>query len=64
MLGNNIATSLGFNDIKRMLTDYTSTRHNIENYQFQGTGIIIDGIYYYQVPEEKVQKVNAMIVES
>jgi len=63
ILGNNMATSLDFSDMKRLLTGYTDTRHNIESYQMQGTGKTINGIYYYIVPEEEIQKVHAMITD-
>lgn len=63
ILGHNMSTSLDFDDMKRLLTGYAGTRHNVESYQVQGTGQTIDGIYYYIVPEEEVQKVHAMIVD-
>lgn len=63
ILGGNMELSLDFDDMKRLLTGYTDTRKNVESYQVQGTGQKIDGIYYYIVPEEEVQKVHSMIVE-
>lgn len=62
ILGNNMATSLDFDDMKRMLTGYMTTRHNIDSYQIQGEGTMLNGIYYYVVPEEEVQHVHNMIV--
>lgn len=63
ILGGNMATSLDFDDMKRLMTGYTGTRNNVESYQVQGSGTTIDGVYYYIVPEEEVQKVHAMIVD-
>lgn len=62
ILGNNMSTSLDFSDMTRLLTGYSSTRNNVEQYQVQGSGTIINGIYYYVVSEEEVQKVHNMIV--
>lgn len=62
ILGNNMSTSLDFDDMKRLLTGYRGTRHNIESYQVQGSGTTIDGTYYYIVSEEEIQKVHDMIV--
>lgn len=60
--GNNMSTSLNFDDMKRLLSGYMSTRHNIDNYQIQGKGTTINGTYFYIVSEEEVQKVHNMIV--
>jgi len=62
ILGNNMSTSLDFSDMTRLLTGYSSTRNNVEQYQVQGSGTMINGIYYYVVSEEEVQKVHNMIV--
>lgn len=62
ILGNNMTTSLDFSDMKRLLTGYSSTRNNVEQYQVQGSGKMINGIYYYIVSEEEVRKVHDMIV--
>lgn len=62
ILGNNMATSLDFSDMTRLLTGYTSTRRNVEQYQIQGTGQMIGGIYYYIVSEDEIRKVHDMIV--
>lgn len=57
-----MTTSLDFSDMKRLLTGYSSTRNNVEQYQVQGSGKMINGIYYYIVSEEEVRKVHDMIV--
>lgn len=62
ILGNNMSTSLDFSDMTKLLTGYSSTRNNVEQYQVQGSGAMIDGLYYYIVSEEEVQKVYNMII--
>src|SRR5699024_6588285 len=62
ILGDNMHTSLDFSDMTKLATGYSSARKNVEQYQMQGTGTMIGGIYYYIVPEEEVQKVHNMII--
>jgi len=61
ILGDNMGTSLDFEDMRRLLSGYTSTRHDVESYQVQGSGTMIDGTYFYIVSDEERQKVNRMI---
>lgn len=63
ILGNNMATNLDFDDMKKLLTGYTNARKNFTDYQVQGTGQKIDGIYYLIVPKEEISKVHGMITE-
>lgn len=62
ILGDNMSTSLDFDDMKRLLTGYTGTRNNVESYQVQGEGTMIDGTYFYIVSDEERQNVHQMIV--
>lgn len=61
VLGNNMATNMDFDDMKKLFNGYRNTRKNIDSYQMQGSGTNIDGIYYLMVPDEEVQKVHDMI---
>ncbi|WP_066191672.1 MULTISPECIES: LCP family glycopolymer transferase [Gracilibacillus] len=61
IMGNNMATSLTYDDMKALLSGYRGTRNNPTSYLMQGSGTTIDGIYYYIVPEEEVTKVREMI---
>lgn len=61
ILGNNMATNMDFDDMKKLLTDYRNTRKNLEDYQMKGEGTRIDGVYYMVVNEEEVAKVREMI---
>jgi LCP family protein required for cell wall assembly len=63
ILGNNMATNLDFEDMKKLMSGYRDTRKDITNYQMAGNGTNIDGIYYLLVPDEEVQKVHNMIEE-
>ncbi|MEN1968873.1 LCP family protein [Lentibacillus sp. N15] len=61
VLGNNMATNLDFDDMKKLFSGYKDTRKQIENYMMEGSGTKIDGIYYLIVPDEEVAKVHGMI---
>src|SRR5699024_5930160 len=63
ILGNNMATNLDFDDMKKLLSGYNDTRKNFVDYQMEGSGTNIDGVYYLIVPDEEVQKVQGMIEE-
>ncbi len=63
ILGNNMDTNLDFDDMKKLLSGYSNTRSNMENYQMSGSGTTIDGIYYLIVPDEEIEKVKQMIAE-
>lgn len=63
ILGNNMDTNLDFDDMKKLLSGYSNTRNNMENYQMSGSGTTIDGIYYLIVPDEEIEKVKQMIAE-
>lgn len=62
IMGDNMGTSLDFEDMRSLLSGYTGTRHDVESYQVQGSGKMIDGTYFYIVSDEERQKVNQMIM--
>ncbi|WP_100010106.1 LCP family protein [Lentibacillus sediminis] len=62
VLGNNMSTNMDFADMRNLLLNYNSVRHNAVSYMMQGSGTTIDGTYYYIVPDEEVAKVHEMIV--
>jgi len=62
IMGNNMSTSLDFDDTKALLNGYMDTRKNTTSYQVKGSGTTIGGIYYYIVPDEEVTKVRDMII--
>src|SRR5699024_12260082 len=63
ILGVNMATSLDFDDIKKLLSGYKDTRKNFTDYQIEGNGTKINGVYYLIVPDEEIEKVHGMIEE-
>ncbi len=61
VLGNNMATNMDFDMMKDMLLNYRSAKENLTTYQMTGQNERIDGIFYYQVPDEEIQKVHDKI---
>ncbi|MBM7539935.1 LCP family protein [Amphibacillus cookii] len=61
ILGNNMGTNLEFNDMLTLLQHYRNTRRNFESYQIQGSGTMINNVYYYIVPDQEIVKVREMI---
>lgn len=63
ILGDNMATNLDFDDMKKLLSGYKDTRKNFTDYQIEGNGTKINGVYYLIVPDEEIAKVHGMIEE-
>lgn len=61
VLGDNMKTNLDFDDMKALLANYRDTRKQMGEYQIQGEGTSINGIYYYIVNEQERQKVKEML---
>ncbi|GGK00895.1 transcriptional regulator LytR [Lentibacillus kapialis] len=61
VLGNNMKTTMDFDDMKRLFNSYRDTRKNIASYQMKGNGTNIDGTYYLMVSEDEVAKVHGMV---
>lgn len=61
ILGDNMATNMDFDDMKNLLADYRDTRKNFTDYQMEGEGTNIGGVYYIIISDEEVAKVKGMI---
>lgn len=51
-LQKNLETNFTIQEMFDIQKDYRGASENIEQKQLQGTGTIIKGIYYYQIPEQ------------
>ncbi|QXE01056.1 LCP family protein [Terribacillus sp. DMT04] len=60
-LGNNVKTNMDFSTMTDLFKNYRNVRQNAENYQMQGAGTKIDGVYYYEIPQNERDKVHDMI---
>ncbi|AOM81675.1 LCP family glycopolymer transferase [Salisediminibacterium beveridgei] len=57
-LGSNVNTNLDFDSMTKLMNHYHSSRHNSETLEIEGSGTTINGIWYYEVPEEERQRVS------
>nr|WP_318539435.1 LCP family protein [Terribacillus saccharophilus] len=60
-LGNNVETNMDFSTMTDLFKNYRNVRQNSENYQMQGAGTTIDGVYYYEITQDERNKVHDMI---
>ncbi|WP_173915550.1 LCP family protein [Halobacillus sp. Marseille-Q1614] len=63
VLGNNAATNMKFKDIKNLVKNYRSSRHDIHTYQMKGEDTYINDIYYMNIPESEIQNTREKIIE-
>ncbi|GEM01625.1 cell envelope-related function transcriptional attenuator common domain-containing protein [Halolactibacillus halophilus] len=61
VLGDNVSTNMTFSDMTSLFQDYRQTASNFEDYQMQGSGTMINGIYYYIVTEDEINRVHDLI---
>ncbi|WAA12045.1 LytR family transcriptional regulator [Fervidibacillus halotolerans] len=62
-LGNNVKTNLTFNEMVKIQKHYKNAAKDIEQHQIKGSGAMIDGIYYYVVPDEERQALQNLLKE-
>jgi polyisoprenyl-teichoic acid--peptidoglycan teichoic acid transferase len=60
-LGDNVKTNMTFEDMMNIQKNYRACRNNVSQYEIQGTGAKIGGIYYLNVSNEERAKVTNML---
>jgi polyisoprenyl-teichoic acid--peptidoglycan teichoic acid transferase len=60
-LGDNVKTNMTFKEMMDIQKNYRDCRQNITQYEVEGKGGKIDGIYYLTVPDEEKAKVSNML---
>ena len=63
-LGDNVKTNMTFNDMMNIQKNYRSCINNISQYEIQGTGAKIGGIYYLKISNEERAKVTNMLKDN
>lgn len=63
-LGDNVKTNMTFDDMMNIQKNYRASRNNISQYEIQGIGTKISGIYYLIVSDEERAKVTNMLKEN
>lgn len=63
-LGNNVKTNLKFEEMVDIQKNYKSASKDIEQVQIKdGSGTKIDGIYYYIIPDEELERIQSVLQE-
>jgi polyisoprenyl-teichoic acid--peptidoglycan teichoic acid transferase len=60
-LGSNVKTNLTFDQMVTIQKNYKAASNNIEQLELKGSGGKIDGIYYFQVPNEEKARVQGIM---
>lgn len=63
VMGDNVKTNADFDTLQMLFKDYRASGRNIDTYQLSGNGVMIDGIYYMQVPDAEIAKAQSLIKE-
>ncbi|MGD6831870.1 LCP family protein [Sutcliffiella halmapala] len=62
-IGENVKTDLDSGEMLDIQKNYAEARHDMEVLQITGSGATIEGIYYFQVPEEERLRVSTVLKE-
>ncbi|WP_216830633.1 LCP family glycopolymer transferase [Alkalihalobacterium elongatum] len=62
-IGTNVKTDLDFDGMNKIQSKYREARHSVEEIQITGSGQRINGIYYYIVPQEEINRVSNELKE-
>jgi polyisoprenyl-teichoic acid--peptidoglycan teichoic acid transferase len=57
-VGSNVKTNLTFDQMMDIQKNYKSAGSNIEQMEITGAGTKIDGVYYYQIPQDEQLRVQ------
>lgn len=61
ILGGNVRTDLKMDQMQMLFTNYRQTRNNIDTMEISGSGEMIDGVWYYVVPDEELNRIQTEI---
>ncbi len=61
VLGDNIKTNMTFDEMKTVQQKYKGARNDRKTFEIKGTGKMIDGVWYYLVPDEERKNISAQI---
>ncbi|WP_223701205.1 LCP family glycopolymer transferase [Sutcliffiella deserti] len=62
-IGDNVRTNLVTDEMMDIQKNYKEARHDLEVMQLSGSGANIEGIYYFQVPEDERMRVSGVLRE-
>ncbi|MCA0170382.1 LytR family transcriptional regulator [Bacillus sp. RAR_GA_16] len=57
-VGSNVKTNMTFKEMNDIFKNYKGARNNLETFEIDGTGDMIDGLWYYIVSDEEKQMIT------
>ncbi|WP_100333187.1 LCP family glycopolymer transferase [Bacillus alkalisoli] len=60
-IGQNVRTNLSTDEMLNIQRNYKEARHDLETLHLSGNGTKINGIYYFQVPEEERLRLSGIL---
>ncbi|WP_404454350.1 LCP family protein [Virgibacillus necropolis] len=63
ILGDNVTTNLNMEKMQTLFSDYRDTRKNIKTLEISGSGDMINGVWYYIVPDQEMNRITQTIKE-
>jgi LCP family protein required for cell wall assembly len=58
-IGGSIRTDMTLDEMWMLQTNYREARHDVEQMQINGENVTINGIYYLQVPDEELTRIQS-----
>ncbi|WP_227938615.1 LCP family glycopolymer transferase [Alkalihalobacillus deserti] len=58
-VGKSVRTDLTLDDMWKIQSNYRSARHSVEQMEIKGSGTKMNGVYYLQIPDEEVARVQS-----
>jgi LCP family protein required for cell wall assembly len=63
VLGNNVKTNMTFENMKTIQSGYANSRNNRHSFEISGSGLTINGTWYYMISDEEKKRVSIKIKE-
>ncbi|PFG15104.1 LCP family glycopolymer transferase [Bacillus sp. es.036] len=57
-VGSNVKTNMTFNEMNDIFKNYKGARNNMETFEIDGSGEMIDGLWYYIVSDQEKQSIT------
>ncbi|PKR77778.1 transcriptional regulator LytR [Halalkalibacillus sediminis] len=62
-VGSNVQTNMQMPEMRKMFSDYRDTRNETIKEEIDGSGQMMDGVWYYMVPDEEVNRIRTLLDE-
>ncbi|MDO6658243.1 LytR family transcriptional regulator [Anaerobacillus sp. 1_MG-2023] len=62
-VGSNVKTNMTFKEMNDIFKNYKGARNNMETFEIDGSGEMIDGLWYYIVSDQEKQSITQKVKE-